>query len=399
MIGYAGTKHPSRGRVTAMLAPGRSLAKLILAAIILTITAFLPGTVTAHELRPAIATFGFGADGSADLGISLNLEAAIAGIGAGHDDTSESAAAPLYDRLRALPPEELAAEFERFIPTMMARIMVALDDRQLAFETAQAEIPAVGDVDLPRVSRITLTAPPLDRPQRLSWRLDPALGDSVLRLRAARTSEIIRAEFVPAGEVAGPFDLAGLVPQGWPQVFATYLKVGFVHIVPKGLDHILFVVGLFLLSARVSVLLWQVTSFTLAHSVTLVLGMLGVVQVPPAIVEPLIAASIVYVAIENVVTDDLKHWRSFVVFGFGLLHGLGFAGVLTEIGLSQAHFLAGLVAFNLGVELGQLTVIALCFLTVGLWFRSRRWYRSAVTIPASIAIGFVAAYWFAERVT
>ncbi len=186
--------------------------------------------------------------------------------------------------------------------------------------------------------------------------------------------------------------------QARPQVFTTYLTIGFVHILPKGLDHILFVVGLFLLSTRLKTLLWQVTSFTLVHSVSLALGMLGIVQISPSIVEPLIAASIVYVAIENIVTDELKRWRPFVVFGFGLLHGLGFARVLAEIGVSQTHFFTGLVAFNLGVEFGQLTVIAFCFVTVGFWFRRRSWYRRAITIPASIAIAFVATYWFAERV-
>ena len=185
--------------------------------------------------------------------------------------------------------------------------------------------------------------------------------------------------------------------KGALEVFGTYLQIGFTHIVPKGLDHILFVVGLFLLSTRLRSLVWQITSFTLAHSVTLALGVFEVVRVSPTIIEPLIAASIVYVCVENVVSDKLQRWRPAVVFGFGLLHGLGFAGVLREIGLQPGHFIAGLVAFNVGVELGQLSVIAGCFLGIGLWFRHKTYYRSAITIPASLVIAVIGAYWFVER--
>ncbi len=184
---------------------------------------------------------------------------------------------------------------------------------------------------------------------------------------------------------------------GWA-VFEAYIPIGFDHILPKGLDHILFVLGLFLLAARLRPLLWQVTAFTAAHTITLALASLGWVSVPSGIVEPLIAASICYVALENVFMDHLSPWRPFVVFGFGLLHGLGFASVLGEFGLPQAEFIPALLGFNVGVELGQLTVIALAFLSVGIWFRSKPWYRARVTVPASLAIAAVGAFWLVQRV-
>jgi hypothetical protein len=105
------------------------------------------------------------------------------------------------------------------------------------------------------------------------------------------------------------------------------------------------------------------------------------------------------VAVENMMTDRLQSWRPVVVFCFGLLHGLGFAGVLTEIGLSPAHFVSGLVGFNLGVELGQLTVIGLCFATVGFWFGAKDWYRKRISMPGSALIALVGCYWFFVRVT
>ncbi len=398
MIRHARSKRRTDRLIKGTLNCGRHQVTSVLAALMIWLPGLLPNAANAHEIRPAIATFGFAADGSVELKMSLNLEVAMAGIDAGHGDTDNSAAAPLYDRLRALPADVLSAEFKRFVPTMIGRVALSFDGRPVVFDSARVKVPDIGDLKQSRISQITLTGPPPEEPRNLSWRLDARLGDSVIRLRAAGGGDIIRAEFVPAGQTAGPFALDGLAPQSWSQVFASYLKLGFVHILPKGLDHILFVVGLFLLSARLKILLWQVSSFTLAHSVSLALGILGIVHIPPSIVEPLIAASIVWIAIENVMTHDLKRWRPFVVFGFGLLHGLGFAGVLREIGLSQANFFSGLVAFNLGVEFGQLTVITVCFVTVGLWFQSRKWYRRAITMPASIAIAIVAAYWFAERV-
>ena len=176
------------------------------------------------------------------------------------------------------------------------------------------------------------------------------------------------------------------------------MKIGFTHILPKGLDHILFVLGLFLLSARWKPLLIQVTSFTLAHTATLSLSMYGIASVPTIIVEPLIALSIVYVGLENVMTKELKHWRPFLVFLFGLFHGLGFAGVLGEVGIPEPFFLESLIAFNLGVELGQLVVIGIAYLLVGWIFSRRSWYRMAVVIPGSLTISLIGVWWVYERV-
>lgn len=176
-----------------------------------------------------------------------------------------------------------------------------------------------------------------------------------------------------------------------------YVRLGFLHIIPKGLDHILFVLGLFFLGNSLRALLWQVSAFTAAHSVTLGLSMAGVWQVPGEIVEPIIAASIVYVAVENILTDKLNPRRTTLVFVFGLLHGLGFAGVLGEIGMPPGEFVTALLTFNVGVEVGQLTVIALAFALVG-GVRNRRTYRPWIAVPASFAIGLVGVYWTIERI-
>ncbi len=182
------------------------------------------------------------------------------------------------------------------------------------------------------------------------------------------------------------------------EIVQQYLWLGYTHILPNGLDHILFVIGIFLLSPRLRPMLLQVTAFTIAHSITLGLSIYGIVSLPSRVVEPLIALSIAYVAIENVVTRELKPWRLALVFSFGLLHGLGFAGVLRELGLPRSEFLTALLTFNLGVEFGQLTVIAAA-LAITLPFKNTGWYRQRVVIPASITIAALGVYWFVVRLS
>jgi hypothetical protein len=181
-------------------------------------------------------------------------------------------------------------------------------------------------------------------------------------------------------------------------IISTYLKLGYTHILPLGLDHILFVLSIFFLEPRLKPVLWQATAFTVAHSITLGLAMYGLISPPASIVEPVIALSILFVAIENIVADKLNPWRVVIVFGFGLIHGMGFASVLTGLGLPRSMFVESLVSFNVGVELGQVTVILLAWLLVGRWFADKPWYKQRVVVPVSVVIGLVAAYWTVERV-
>ena len=181
-------------------------------------------------------------------------------------------------------------------------------------------------------------------------------------------------------------------------VFWTYLQLGFTHILPLGLDHILFVLSLYILEPRLRPVLWQATAFTVAHSITLGLAMYGFVRPPSAIVEPVIALSILFVAVENIVSQRLNPWRLAVVFGFGLVHGLGFASALTGLGLPRNAYFGSLISFNVGVELGQVTVILLAWALIGRWAADKPWYRSRVVVPVSAAIGLVAAFWTIQRV-
>ena len=177
-----------------------------------------------------------------------------------------------------------------------------------------------------------------------------------------------------------------------------YLKLGFTHIIPSGLDHILFVIGLCLLSTKVKTILWQATAFTVAHSITLALSMKNIIVAPSAIVEPIIALSILFVAVENILITELKPWRIAIVFLFGLIHGMGFASALNEIGLPNGKFYTSIIAFNAGVELGQIAVITAMFSLIIIPLRNKIWYRKTIVYGLSACIGLIAAFWTVERI-
>ena len=210
---------------------------------------------------------------------------------------------------------------------------------------------------------------------------------------------LIRGEIVPVALESRSQALRTLLypeEDQW-RIIQRYLHLGFIHILPKGLDHILFVLALFLLAIRFKPLLIQISLFTVAHTLTLGLSIMEVIKLPGNVVEPLIALSICYVAIENCRREELKASRMSVVFGFGLLHGMGFAGVLSELGLPKDSLFSALIAFNVGVELGQLAVI-LCAVSLVGWFRDAPWFRGRIVLPTSIAIAAVGLFWTVERV-
>ena len=177
-----------------------------------------------------------------------------------------------------------------------------------------------------------------------------------------------------------------------------YFKLGVRHIVPDGFDHILFVISLCLLNTKIKTIVWQASAFTVAHTITLALSMKGIIQLPADIVEPLIALSIMFVAIENILLSELKAWRIAIVFMFGLVHGMGFARALNEIGLPRNKFFTSIFSFNVGVEIGQIIIITLMFMLIIIPFGKRLWYKKFVVYPLSATIALIAAYWTGQRI-
>lgn len=170
---------------------------------------------------------------------------------------------------------------------------------------------------------------------------------------------------------------------------------GFLHVVPEGLDHILFILAIFLLCRKWKPLLWQSLCFTAAHTLTLGLTASGVIAPSADWVEPVIALSIAALAVENFFVRDFRKWRLWLVFGFGLIHGMGFAGALAPVLGDDDGFLGRLVAANLGVEVAQIAVLALAWGMT--WWHAANSY-AAFRLAANVALAAVAMFWFAERV-
>ena len=183
----------------------------------------------------------------------------------------------------------------------------------------------------------------------------------------------------------------------WTRQLPMYLHLGFRHIVPEGTDHILFVLGLFFLGITWRKLLFQTTTFTVAHATTLFLSTMGIFSLPSKFVEPAIALSISFIALENVFRPRLGVGRLAIVFCFGLIHGLGFASSLAEVPFPKHQFIIALLGFNFGVDFGQLFIILIAFLAVG-WFRNRPWFRSRVAIPCSLTITAIGLFWMVQRI-
>lgn len=287
---------------------------------------------------------------------------------------------------------------ESFEPTFRQRVRVAFDGAEVGPALALSVAPPV-DATSATAATFHLTGEIPAGARNFSWTFGWTFASYALTVRSA-AADNPATQWLEGGQSSAPFPLAAPAkPVSRLRTALLYLKLGFTHIVPLGLDHMLFVLGIYLLSARLRSVLAQVSAFTVAHSITLGLSMYGLVNVSPRIVEPMIAVSIAYVAVENIFQSEVKSWRVVLVFAFGLLHGMGFAGALKELGLPRPEFVTALLTFNLGVEAGQLTVIGAAFLLVG-WHCSRRaWYRYRIVVPASAAIACTAVYWTVQRLS
>lgn len=381
--------------------------KLRRAAVVVAVVAtWTAASAPGHDLKPVDVTVTFPGAARFVIDFRCDPDSLMFGYGPWH------ARAEDYEAARRMPPAELAERVAAVRRYIERRFRVAVDGRRVPFEISFPEHgapagPAAG-VNPPDSSGGPNGASQPGLPghtARLTGTL-PA-GATHVVVGASRAFGLVNLtvrradgethDLLAPGQDSAPIPVAGpRPPPGVAAAAVQYLVVGFEHILPKGLDHILFVLGLFLLSPKLGPLLWQVTAFTAAHTLTLALSMYGVASLPASVVEPLIAASIACVAIENLFTSELKPWRPAVVFAFGLLHGLGFAGVLTELGLPRERFLVALLSFNVGVELGQLAVVGAAFAVVG-WARRSAGYRRRVTLPASLAIACVGLYWAVER--
>jgi hydrogenase/urease accessory protein HupE len=299
-------------------------------------------------------------------------------------------------RSSGLDADALRAKLVAFGAALARHVDVRFDGMVSSASVAIGELELPSDVTSPAFVVLVATGPVPARAQSVTWRYSLAYSTYAVVFDDGGGSP--STQWLDGDATSRPFRIAANVaPSGSLDILGRYLGLGFRHIVPDGLDHILFVLGIFLLTTSLWPILTQVTAFTIAHSLTLGLTTYGIVSLPARIVEPLIALSVAYVGIENMMTSRLTPWRPAVVFGFGLLHGMGFAGALTQLRLPRAEIIPALIGFNVGIELAQLAVIAAAYCAVVAWIRDKPWYRARFVVPASAAVATTGLFWTAQR--
>jgi hydrogenase/urease accessory protein HupE len=307
---------------------------------------------------------------------------------------------------------ELETAYPKIINFFREHVYLDLNQREAEFADAD---PLIWPSDAPhgipksefgqRIINITFRNPMLSAPEDVTITFDffEQLGEAHTVLGAfvwnGHEDEVIFTRFEPDYL----YDTGCVTPLA--DQLKQYFKLGVKHIF-LGYDHIAFLMAL-LFVKRFADLLKIITSFTVAHTITLALAVLQIVKLPPQLVEAGIAITIMYVAAENLWTSELAH-RWMLTFGFGLVHGFGFASVLRELGLPSGGLARSLLSFNLGVEAGQIVIVGL--LWPALWWLTRqqtsakvwspsfsRSWPSFVRITASVIIFLLGAAWFCER--
>ncbi len=358
---------------------------------------------SADIVKPALVEISVFSDARVTIEIRTSIEALLTGINGRYRNTQEAPNADTYDALRELEASDLRQQFVTFHAELLDGVELVVDGASIPLEIDKINIAPPGYIKVPRTSVIHLVGVIPKESISLRWYYPLRFGDQAVRVRQVNEEageyHWSGHQWIEDDRPSEPFSLTQVFtkPTFWSVSFL-YLSAGFLHIVPKGLDHILFILGIFLMSTRLRPLVLQVTMFTIAHSLTLSFSVFGLIHLPQQVVEPLIALSIGYVAFENLASDRLSGFRLPMIFVFGLLHGLGFASILTEFGLPADLYLAALLWFNVGVEFGQVALLIAAYLAITIWFSDPLIYRRSIVIPGSLLIGGLGAYWTVERV-
>jgi len=363
------------------------------------LTLFSIGAIS-HEIRPSIADYKI-EENILYFDIRLNAELILSGIDASNiTDTNSSPLSATYDDLRSLTRENLKILLIESWDDIQSKINLNINDVSTKFELVDINIEANKDFEISRDSIIYLKYELDEDDEFLTFKWSEKYGPIIIReINELKKEDDLYTEYLQAGLQTDKIFIKSENTQSIFKSIINYFFLGIQHIIPKGLDHILFIVGLFFFSVTLRPLLIQVTMFTIAHSITLIFVSVSYINVNPLIVEPIIALSIAYVGIENIFKQYVKEYlRYIIIFFFGLLHGLGFALVLSDIGYQSSKLILNLISFNLGIEAAQIFIILFLYILLGIKFSNKKYYRYIFQVPVSLFIALVGIYWFFERI-
>ena len=363
------------------------------------LTLFSIGAIS-HEIRPSIADYKI-EENILYFDIRLNAELILSGIDASNiTDTNSSPLSATYDDLRSLTRENLKILLIESWDDIQSKINLNINEVSTKFELVDINIEANRDFEISRDSILYLKYELDDDDEFLTFKWSEKYGPIIIReINELKKEDDLYTEYLQAGLQTDKIFIKSENTQSIFKSIINYFILGIQHIIPKGLDHILFIVGLFFFSVTLRPLLIQVTMFTIAHSITLIFVSVSYINVNPLIVEPIIALSIAYVGIENIFKQYVKEYlRYIIIFFFGLLHGLGFALVLSDIGYQSSKLILNLISFNLGIEASQIFIILSLYVLLGIKFSNKKYYRYIFQVPVSFFIALIGIYWFFERI-
>jgi hypothetical protein len=268
-------------------------------------------------------------------------------------------------------PSERDARLQELAPLFMDRIVFFVDGHEVRPVSTEYTPPPNSATATP-LAGFRLRGRVAPDARVLRWYYGMVLDPYPLAINRADGRSV--TEWIVAGDAwSGVIDLTGQFVVATPRELALrYLWLGYANILPRGVGHVLFIVGLCLLGAARSAMARQVAAFTIAHLIALWLTAYGVISLPPRVLAILMAASVAYVVVENLLTRDLKPWRLPAIFAFGLIHGIVFGTTISRLALPSPERLAATIWMTIGTEAAQATVLGAAMLLVGVALPLRR---------------------------
>ena len=376
------------------------IIKLYLFLILVVFLNLFSKSSISHEIKPSIADFTYD-EKYLNFKIRLNAELILSNIDASTvSNTDSSSLSEIYDKFRILSKKDLEEMFQNSWSEISSNIDIQINNETKKINLIKTEVEDIKNFEISRDTHVYFRVLLDKNSEKFTFSWIKNYGPIILRENNNKKLEDeLVTEYLQAGIESSQFSFKENNFSKTFNSFAKFFVLGIKHIIPKGLDHILFIFGLFLFSSSLKKLISQITIFTIAHSITLIFVSLSLMRINPQIVEPIIALSIVYIGLENIFKKYIKEYlRYVVILFFGLLHGLGFALVLSDIGYKSSDLFVNLISFNLGIEVAQISIVLVLYLLVALNFATNKNYRIFFQVPSSILISSIGLYWFFERI-
>ena len=354
--------------------------------------------LSAHEIKPAIVEFNK-VKNQINIVLKFNAEAFLANIDASiYKETINFSNSIKYSELRLLPGETLKEKVFESRDQIINSIFIKTSKTQLNLKLVEINVLEEKNIEKVRFTKVYLKTDNKFIETPITFSTKKIFGPLIFKnfSNIDKDTDRPKSQWLKPGNQTSELGILE-VKTNTTNFSILGIWNGILQIILYGFDHILFILGLFFFSHKLKPLLIQVTTFTIAHSITLIFGGLGYITISPHIIEVIIAASIIWIGFENLFRKKMKVSRIGVIFTFGLIHGLGFASMFKPKGLEGTDYYLNLLSFNIGIELGQLITLLPLIILIPL-FNRLSWYRILIAMPASIIIALFGVEMFIDRI-